>query len=361
MAYAGHAVMDSYSIKSVFKNNIAHNEPWYPADNGNCGVSYQPNYSNPDYNDLYGHRVWQFTDTFSRNYSYNLIEGNRLGIGGVNPNNDGALSITLASPGNIVRYNAAYGAMHNAMKCKYGTNYGWQANGGINNRIYENTLYKNGWGYPFFQTCTNAQLSTCPKPLRGLRWYASDQEPGNILVNNIVYGSYGAVVKGYNDIQDSESGSLAYNNLCTISDFKCTVVGDPLFVNPDISIPTSTTLPDLRLQSSSPAIDHGTYLTQTIGSGSNSVTLVVADALFFQDASWGSSMARGVTLFPDWIAIGTVNNVVGISSINYNTNTITLATPMSWNNNDNIWLYKDSTGKRVLYGNAPDIGAYEYV
>jgi hypothetical protein len=72
-------------------------------------------------------------------------------------------------------------------------------------------------------------------------------------------------------------------------------------------------------------------------------------------------LTHGVTLFPDWIAIGSVTNIVKISSINYTTNTITLASPITWSNGASIWLYKDSWGNRVLYGTAPDIGAHPYV
>jgi hypothetical protein len=82
--------------------------------------------------------------------------------------------------------------------------------------------------------------------------------------------------------------------------------------------------------------------------------------MFFQNGTWGSDLARGVTLFPDWIAIGTVGNVVQISSINYDTNVITLASPMTWADKAPIWLYKNSSGVRVLYGRAPDIGAHEF-
>jgi len=93
------------------------------------------------------------------------------------------------------------------------------------------------------------------------------------------------------------------------------------------------------------------------------VTLVVTplatgSVVPFQDGTWGSDLARGVTLFPDWIAIGTVGNVVQISSINYDTNVITLASPMTWSDKAPIWLYKNSSGVRVLYGTAPDIGAH---
>jgi hypothetical protein len=63
---------------------------------------------------------------------------------------------------------------------------------------------------------------------------------------------------------------------------------------------------------------------------------------------------------PDWIAVGQVDNVVQISSINYSTNTITLASPISRSDGDPVWLYRDSSGRRVLYGSAPDVGAHEY-
>lgn len=33
---------------------------------------------------------------------------------------------------------------------------------------------------------------------------------------------------------------------------------------------------------------------------------------------------------------------------------------MTWADDAPIWLYKKSDGTRVLYGSAPDYGAYEY-
>jgi hypothetical protein len=62
----------------------------------------------------------------------------------------------------------------------------------------------------------------------------------------------------------------------------------------------------------------------------------------------------------DWIAIGTVDNVVQIQSIDYSTNTITLAAPTTWADGAPIWLYKKSDGTQVLSGSAPDMGAHEY-
>ena len=89
----------------------------------------------------------------------------------------------------------------------------------------------------------------------------------------------------------------------------------------------------------------------------SSTTLVVDDAGYFQDGTAGSDLARGVTFFPDWIAIGTVNNVVQISGIDYTTNTVTLASPANWNDHDRVWLYKKSDGTVVLKCLNPDFAA----
>lgn len=142
----------------------------------------------------------------------------------------------------------------------------------------------------------------------------------------------------------------------------------PGFVDPDITDPMALFFsngrwvgkPDLSLQSDSPAIDGAVYLTQTNGSGSNATTLIVNDAKYFQDGTWGSDLARA-DLHPDWIAIGKVSNSVEISSIDYGTNVITLSSPMTWSNRDPVWLYKKSQGDVVLFGDAPDYGAHEYV
>jgi hypothetical protein len=88
---------------------------------------------------------------------------------------------------------------------------------------------------------------------------------------------------------------------------------------------------------------------------------VVDDAWAFQDGTWGSALTRGVTHFPDWIAIGTVSTVAEISAIDYARRTVTLATPMTWADHAKVWLFRDSNGRRVLAGSAPDIGAHERV
>jgi hypothetical protein len=112
-------------------------------------------------------------------------------------------------------------------------------------------------------------------------------------------------------------------------------------------------LDDFRLQLGSPAIDAGAPLTTVHSSDTGGGTsLVVVDSRMFQDG-WA-----GVE--PDSIAVGSVESVAKIVSIDYSTNTITLATPISRSPGSPVWLVSNSSGTRVLFGGAPDIGAFEY-
>jgi len=128
------------------------------------------------------------------------------------------------------------------------------------------------------------------------------------------------------------------------------IVSDPLFVAPDIATP------DFSLRQSSPAIDRARQMTLTDGAGSNSTGLkcdavtwafsgpnapwniihpdIQADRIYFQqtDNSWAE------------------RTVVGID---YDTKTITLDTPASWDNNSPVYYKK-------FKGSAPDIGACEF-
>jgi len=118
---------------------------------------------------------------------------------------------------------------------------------------------------------------------------------------------------------------------------------NPMFVGPS----------DFRLQAGSPARGAGAPLTSVASNDSGSgTTLVVVDSHFFQDG-WA-----GVA--PDQIAIGTPGNSAQISSINYSTNAITLAAPISRSPGQPIWLFKNSSGAQVLFG-AADIGAFPFV
>lgn len=114
---------------------------------------------------------------------------------------------------------------------------------------------------------------------------------------------------------------------------------------------------DFRLQSSSPAIGKGTYLT-TVSSYSGGTSLTVADAYFFQDG-YGLQNPNS-TVTGDCIAVNTASNHVCITAINYGTNTLTLSGPLpsGATAGQGVYLYSKSDGVQVLTGVAPDMGAY---
>jgi len=352
--YAAHALFDQFGRFTVFKNNVLHNEPWMTGCTSSTKVIPNgiPTYENPAYNGKFGHRCVQVTDGYSRDATYVLVEGNRIGHAGVNPNNAGPSNLDLAAPKNIVRYNFLYNGMQSGIFIKYAGATGYPGRGGMENRIYNNTIYHHGYGFDWVNNWINNGFW---RSGQGITQYTSGANSNNVIKNNLLYDNHdGDICWLRSSIGCSPSSvDIVTNNWMTTN-------GDPKFVNPDLSNTSSSILPDLSLQASSGAINGGTYLTTAVGAGTNSTTLVVTDALYFQDGTWGSLLARNVTHFPDWIAIGTVGNVVKISSINYTTKTITLASAKTWSNGASIWLYKKSDGVQVLYGTAPDMGAYEY-
>ncbi len=117
---------------------------------------------------------------------------------------------------------------------------------------------------------------------------------------------------------------------------------DPLFVNaPERPVGDHTRF-DFRLQSGSPAIDRGGALTWTSGKGSEAKKIRLEDAGFFTD---GYGIAPG-----DLIMIGG-RGPVEITSINYQTNFVTVDRRITWSDGDPVYL--------PYAGSAPDMGAYE--
>lgn len=111
--------------------------------------------------------------------------------------------------------------------------------------------------------------------------------------------------------------------------------GNPQFINANIG--------DFQLEPNSAARDTGGSLTFTTGSGSGTV-VSVEEAWYFTD---GLGLQEG-----DQIRIGD-NDDVTIVDVDYNNNTLTVDQSISWQNQDSVnYAYK---------GNAPDIGALEFV
>lgn len=407
--HGGHAAFATWGRFEVIRNNVFRNEPWssgcanhtlptyntYTYGNsevisGTGAITFQePNFAS--YNGSFGHRSFDSEDFYGR-WMFNLIESNRVGDSGVNPANDGAEALTLGISQTIVRYNNVYAAMSAGIMLKYDSHQSSSSGyGGTYNRIYNNTVIQSGYGYPTALTVGGAYDSTTPWGESAVAVYCSSQKnncstftsaEGNVLKNNIFrlsagYSKFGSdvLVKsgGNNAWSEFTAGNIG-NNWCTstqTSSGGCSTSGDPLFTNPDVSNPASTTLPDIRLQSTSTAIDGGTSLTTTMNSGSGATAMTVADAMYFQDGTWGSDLSKlsaglGGTLQPDWICVGTVSNCAQLSAVTYGTNTapagtLTLASPLTWSNSAPVWLYRKSDGSIVLNGSAPDYGASEYI
>lgn len=331
--WGGHHILETFSKYNVIRNNVFHNES-FMTDPGCEGLANaKTNDNQTDTNGKYGNRNIQIYDGNYREGVYNLIEGNRIGHAGLPPDDNGAHNLVITSPKNIIRYNFIFNASSDGLYFKQGA-----GSDGENNRAYNNTIYHNGYGQPLRTLLRRDGITL------------ANGSDNNVLKNNIIYDSNDDACVSLKPGHDCTTVNAYANNWKTVN-------GDPNFVDPDISDPTSLTLPNLSLQSSSGAIDGGTYLTQANGAGSTSTTLVVDDALYFQDGSRGSSLSN---IQADYIAIGLVGNTVQINSINYFTNVITLASPMTWSDNANIWLFKDSSGNIVLYSSAPDFGAFEF-
>lgn len=331
--YGGHDNLDVGGRYNVVRNNVFHNEEAYYADHTRSCTN------TPD-SGYFGNRNIILT-----NYGdgvgtaqHTLIEGNRTGHAGAPPDDDGAMGIENAGAHTIVRYNDIFGNGASGYYSKMQGGYASSVKSGSRARVYNNSIYSNGFGDPSLGSQYKFGITIWS-------YVTFDNWPADIVIkNNIVYGNQSEWKVATRNVRPQ----VTYENNYGL---------DPGFVDADLSDKSSLTLPDLRIQSGSRCIDRGAYLTIAIGPGSNSTTLLVDDPLFFQDGTWGSSLSN---VQADWIAIGTVNNMVQIKSIDYETKVIILREPMTWKTRAPIWLFRNSRGQDVLYGTAPDIGAHEY-
>jgi hypothetical protein len=319
MYHGGHHVLGVAGRYNTVRNNYLYNDGWSQA-RGNRSL---------------------YLGGYSTDSSWNLIEGNSIGY--TEASCDSTLtSATLIDSGhNIFRFNRFFYNNQAGLQFSVSSTYYQDI---VFNHVYNNTFFNNALGNAYEADPGNAAVYLA-------KWSGTLIVKYNIFKNNLyykhpkVYGTYG----GPN-----------FADQIFANEFNGDVSGDPKFVNASSSLgdPSEATYPNLNLKADSPAIDKGGPLT-TVGSGDvgSGVSLVVADAGYFQDGTW----APAGTVEPDWIAVGSVTKVVQISAVNYSTNTITLASGINRNVGDSVWLYKKSDGKLVLYGSAPDAGAYEFI
>jgi hypothetical protein len=364
MAYGGHHVAWLGGTYNIYRNNYFHNEPWCPTSSPTFAtrILIQNGYAAGG-DDIDG--------------IHNLNEGNRIGYGGPkNKSEVGGNVAQVMGAYNIWRYNVWAQSYLSSVWLYCYNDYGEVTK---YNHIYNNNFWKGGYGYyqdyydPRATAPTNSWSKSFHHPvnIENDVTVASNTFKNNLFYQNNTSGNY--TLGGNYDFVTSSNDyySSVGPDRQNISNNWTDNSGDPKFV--DISATADPTIDpaalwNFNLQPTSTAIDGGTYLATANGAGNNSTSLVLnteaKDAypasLFFYDAGNIASAWPTANVNNDWIAIGTVSNVVQISSINYSTNTITLAAPMKWSNGASIWLYKKSDGARVLYGIASDYGAHEY-
>ena len=257
--------------------------------------------------------------------------------------------IQFASANNIIRYNRFYNNESGNLRM---TIYA-DSPDNHDNRIYNNTMYYGGMAcVPFlFNYAGNMSGNVFKNNIIMKGYYEADPfqiwfsgGPPDLAgvklsFNNIIAESVGTDVIGH---AHRGNHSLIWWEANYPDNLADNLEVDPKFVDEQAR--------DFHLQADSPLIDAGTHLTEANGSNSGT-SLQVDDAKYFCD---GYGIVEA-----DWIKIGSGEPVKTVS-VNYDTNTIALAEPRSWNDNDPVHLYKDSMGNVVLGGSAPDIGAYEY-
>lgn len=192
--------------------------------------------------------------------------------------------------------------------------------------------------------------------------FASSSTNGS-QINDIFYYPYSATLNPYVVDSGSATGFIAgsndayctgsctfYSRVYTSGTFAADAPGN-ITTNPNF---VNASADNYSLSIGSPDIGTGTFLTTTVGVGVTSTALTVADASFFQ----AETTLPGVQA--DWIRIG-ASTTAQISSINYSTNVITLASGVSWSTGASVYLYKNSSGTVVLNGALPDIGAFPFI
>ena len=292
-AYGGHHTIGVYSKYNVIRNNYIHNE------------------TNPDNWDFEGYRG---AITEGPSAGFCLYEGNRFGFSKYS-------GMALRSPNSIFRFNTFYQNGSGAIQVV-------SSQAGVDhadyNHIYHNSFYHNG------------HQATDPGFQGGMYFanWSGVSPVGNVVKNNTFYDNKNGSIsyEGQVDPQEIEN-NWDQNDL------------DPGFVDLSGSDPDDPDLPDLHLNSNSAAIDAGEFLTTITSVSGSGTQFQVKDAGYFMDG-WG--IIEG-----DLVQLEGQTQRVRTSSVDYETNTITVDTAISWT---------QGTGISLAYeGTAPDIGAYEFV
>ena len=312
--YGGHNVIDVLSKYNIIRNNYIHNKDWY--------------------------RPVESKERWGGSQGWNLWEGNRFAFSEISTSGWYSPIFQLYSHDNILRKNFFYKGKGPAVEIITGSYCTEAQHCSDDNYVFNNSFLDIG-------------LSGRAMAVHIAAWGGSNYNiDGTVVKNNIFEDIYGS-----NDVVSSGAGTVTNT---TITGNYGDSTGDPKYT--DETIPADArndTLPDFNLTADSPCIENAAALTTTNGTGSSSTTLIVDDAHYFfsgDGSPWNIPSYTGIT--GDYIFVTGWANPIEIASINYSTNTITLASAASWGDGVNVYLAVDADNE--WYGDGPDRGAIEY-
>ena len=335
--HGGHDTLLIQCPHNIIRNNFFHNEAWIQW---------------PDWHTWGGHRTMEI----EAGAIGNIVELNRFAYAALPVDNDGADGLTIDSSNNIIRFNVILWAQDNGVQF-YTKGSPWDS---VNNHFYNNVLAFNSISSTWYQT--NYSMAA-PN-----NWAYYDKytmrfinSSNNVIMNTIFYCNGGVNTttppRGGTVITNRITGEGPGDMVLNCWTNSAPGMGDPLFVNviaTNITMldgqvvngnPFDDTTYNFHLQSNSPCIDTGKFLTQITSSNGSGTTFTVADPYFFYN---GYGMTTG-----DKIQFLGQTNTAHVTTVNYSNGSITVDASMSWTNKQ--WV------STAYSGIAPDIGAYEYV
>lgn len=309
--HGGHHVMEMASSYNVVRNNYFHNEQWMTCSHptglcGNRDIGLSGNYTNV---------LW------------NVFEGNIIAHSGVAVDGNTASCFSLRANHTIVRRNVFHNCDGAGIEAASYTASGTYEPDPSHSRIYNNTFFHNG-----FHALTGVE------DWKGtgitVAHHGSGVDVVDVAIKNNLFHDNRTDAINYYYVDENQQ--IAADNW--------EHAGDPLFV--DVTGPADPDDPsvyDFHLQSTSPCIDIGGFVTTTTQAGQGT-EIPVDDASYFSD---GFGVVEG-----DRIQLEGETARLQILSIDYGQNLLTVDTDATWTAGQGVSL--------PYQGTAPDIGAFEF-
>jgi hypothetical protein len=287
---------------------------------------------------------------------HNLVEGNDFAYSASSGDSSPYSGIQYAGQQGIIRYNRFYETVGPALQM---TLYSDEARYNTGNRVYHNVFYKTDFagieipGSSSYAFSGNVFVNNIfvANDTRW-SWYTADlagkpvqlktgRLDGFVFDGNCFYTTQAdklhLITHGNRDSgYDTSPQTVAWWQVNHPDVFSNCLEADPVFENADGH--------DFRLKPASTLINAGRFLTRTTAAGSGT-SLPVEDAGFFYDGYQIPGESG------DEIQIEGQTRTARVVSIDYNSNTLVLDTPLDWSDSQGVSLHYN--------GSAPDVGAYE--